>query len=254
MTAMNTPPPNPVSRRTWSCPDEARLAAYFERRLEGSQQKEVEAHVANCEHCLAQVAFLLEIQDAELPTVPPALLERVRQPASERSSWAALVWKWSPAVAVVAGVVVIASVLMMRETPVPQVASEAPAARQQATEPVAAAPSPVTTETAANPPVRATRSPTWSSPEPRLLEPKPGATVDAANLELRWAAIPQALFYDVRITDPSGQLVWSSKVEGERVQVPAGAGLKPGPYFVWVRAHLPESKLVRTQAVSFTVR
>jgi hypothetical protein len=87
-----------------------------------------------------------------------------------------------------------------------------------------------------------------------MLEPRPGATVDASDMELRWAAVPQALFYDVRITDPSGQLAWSSKVEGDRVKVPADAGLKPGPYFVWVRAHLPEGKLVRTQAVSFTVR
>ena len=87
-----------------------------------------------------------------------------------------------------------------------------------------------------------------------MLEPSAGATVDAANLELHWATIPRALFYDVRITDPSGQLVWSSKVEQERVQVPEDAGLKPGPYYVWVRAHLPEGKLVRTQAVSFTVR
>lgn len=251
---MSIPPPNPMPQRTRDCPDEARLAAYFERRLEGPQQDEVEAHVSNCEHCLAQVAFLLETQDAELPAVPAALLERVRRPASELWSWPPLVWKWSPAVAAVAGVAVIASVLMMRETPVPQVASEAAVARQQAREPVAPAQPPVTTETTANPPVRETRSPTRSSAEPRMLEPSPGATLDAANMELRWAGIPKALFYDVRITDPSGQLVWSSKVEGERVQVPADAGLKPGAYYVWVRAHLPEGKLVRTQAVSFTVR
>ena len=78
--------------------------------------------------------------------------------------------------------------------------------------------------------------------------------VNAAKLELRWTAIPQALFYEVRVTNPSGQLVWNSKVERERVQVPVEAGLKPGSYFVWVRAHLPEGKLIRTQAVSFTVR
>ena len=71
---MSIPSPNPAPQRTRGCPDEARLAAYFERRLESSQQNEVEAHVANCEHCLAQVAFLLEIQDAELPVVPASLL------------------------------------------------------------------------------------------------------------------------------------------------------------------------------------
>src|SRR5574341_2543378 len=92
-------PPNLVPRRTWRCPDEARLAAYFERSLPAPQQQEVEAHVSNCEYCLAQVAFLLEVQDAELPEVPRTLLERARQPANSRAAVSGMVWKWSPAVA-----------------------------------------------------------------------------------------------------------------------------------------------------------
>ena len=76
----------------------------------------------------------------------------------------------------------------------------------------------------------------------------------ADAFDLRWTPVPGALFYEVRITTPSGQLVWSGKVEQEHVRVPTGAGLRPGAHFAWVRAELPEGRLVRAQAVSFTVR
>jgi hypothetical protein len=252
---MSATPPNLVPQRTWRCPDEARLAAYFERRLPAPQQQEVEAHVSSCEHCLAQVAFLLEVQDAELPAVPRALLQRVRQPVSSRTRFSGMVWRWSPAVAALAGVVVVASIFVWRDQPAPGVPPDRVAQREPAPEPAAAAPAPqVTVESNAGSPRREARGQAPLPLEPRVLEPKPSATVNAANLELRWVGVPQALFYEVLITNPSGQPIWSSKVEQEQVRVPAEARLQPGPYFVWVRAHLPEGKVTRGQAVTFTVR
>jgi len=248
-------PPNLVPRRTWRCPDEARLAAYFERRLPAPQQQEVEAHVSSCEHCLAQVAFLLEVQDAELPEVPRALLERARQPASSRKTFSGMVWRWSPAAAALAGVVVVASILVWRDQPAPGVQPDHIAQREPAPERAAAAPAPqVTAESKVGSPAQVVRGQAPLPLEPRVLEPKPGATVNAADFELRWAEVPQVLFYEALITNPSGQLIWSSKVEQARVHVPAEARLRPGSYFVWVRAHLPEGKVIRSQAVTFTVR
>jgi methionine-rich copper-binding protein CopC len=252
---MSAIPPNLVPRRTWRCPDEARLAAYFERRLPAPQQQEVEAHVSSCEHCLAQVAFLLEAEDVELPEVPRALLERARQPASRGTTFSGMVWKWSPAIAVLAGVVVVASILVWRNQPAPGVQPGRVAHREQAPEPAVATPAPqVTAELKVGSQTQESRGQTPPSLEPQVLEPKPSATVHAASLELRWVGVPQALFYEVLITNPSGQLIWSSKVEQERVRVPAEARLQPGSYFVWVRAHLPEGKVIRGQAVTFTVR
>ena len=252
---MSATPPNLVPQRTWRCPDEARLAAYFERRLPAPQQQEVEAHVSSCEHCLAQVAFLLEVQDAELPEVPRALLERARQPASSRKTFSGMVWRWSPAAAALAGVVVVASILVWRDQPAPGVQPDRIAQREPAPERAAAAPAPqVTAESKVGSAPLEVRRETPLSPKPRVLEPKPGATVNAANLELRWVGIQQVLFYEVLITNPSGQPIWSSKVEQERVRVPVEARLQPGSYFVWVRAHLPEGKVIRGQAVTFTVR
>jgi len=248
--------PNLVPRRTWRCPDEARLAAYFERRLPAQQQQEVEAHVSSCEHCLAQVTFLLEVQDAELPEVPRALLERARQPANGRTTFSGMVWKWSPAVAALAGVVVVASILVWRAQPAaPGAQPNRSAHSEQAPERAAAAPAPqVTAGSKVGSPTQEARGQTPLLLEPRVLEPKLGAKVNAENLELRWVGVPRALFYEVVVTNASGELIWSSKVEQERVRVPAEARLRPGAYFVWVRAHLPEGKVIRSQAVSFTVR
>lgn len=252
---MSPIPPNLIPRRTWRCPDEARLAAYFERSLPDPQQREVEAHVSNCEHCLAQVAFLLEVQDAELPEVPRALLERARQPASSRTTFSGMVWKWSPAVAALAGVVVVASILVWREQPATEVQPGRSAHREQAPDRAVATPAPqVTAQPKVGSPTQEVRRQTQLSLEPRVLEPKAGATVNAANLELRWVGVPQVLFYEALITNPGGELIWSSKVEQERMRVPTEARLRPGLYFVWVRAHLPEGKVIRSQAVMFTVR
>lgn len=248
-------PPNLVPRRTWRCPDAARLAAYFERSLPVPQQQEVEAHVSSCEYCLAQVAFLLEVQDVEPPEVPRALLNRAQQSASSRTTFSGMVWKWSPAAAALAGVVVVASILVWRDQPAPGVQSDRAAPREQPPErAVAAPPPPVTAGPGAESPAQVVRGRTQPSLEPRVLEPKAGATVDAANLELRWAGVQHVLFYEALITNPSGEPVWSSKVEQARVHVPAEARLRPGSYFVWVRAHLPEGKVIRSQAVTFTVQ
>jgi len=251
---MSAPPPIPIPRRTWRCPDEAQLAAYFERRLPAPEQQEVEAHVSNCEHCLAQVAFLLEVQDAELPEVPRSLLERARQPASSGKTFSGMVWRWSPAVAVLAGVVVVASILVWRDRPAPGAQPNRSAPREQASQRAASIPAPQVTEgSKTGSTAQVVRGQTPPSLEPKVLKPKLGARVNAENLELRWAGVPQALFYEVLVTNPSGELIWSGKVEQERVRMPAEARLRPGSYFVWVRAHLPEGKVIRSQAVTFTV-
>jgi len=166
-----------------------------------------------------------------------------------------MVWKWTPAAAALAGVVVVASILVWRDRPAPGVQPDRIAHREQAPERAAAALAPpVTAESKVGSPTQEVRGQTPLPLEPRVLEPKPGATVNAADLELRWAGVPQVLFYEALITNPSGELAWSSKVEQARVRVPAEARLRPGAYFVWVRAHLPEGKVIRSQAVTFTVR
>ncbi|MGH9601226.1 MAG: anti-sigma factor family protein [Terriglobales bacterium] len=253
---MNQTPPSSLPQPTRHCPEEQLLAAYVEQRLPEAKRQQVEAHVSACEYCVAQVGFLLNVQDAELPEVPAALLARVRQPAAAGSWWGGLSWRWAPAAAALAGVVVVASISMQRDSAVPTTGGERPPTRQQAatSTPAVTPPAMGSAQSSATPPSRETRSLAQSGDPLRLLEPRPGATVAPEAFDLRWTPVPRALFYEVRITTPSGQLVWSSKVEQQQVRVPVGAGLRPGAHFAWVRAQLPEGRLIRAQAVSFTVR
>ena len=66
-----------LSRRTWRCPDDTRLAAYSEHRLAEKTMHRIERHIADCERCTLQLAFLIKAEDLPLPFVPPALLARV---------------------------------------------------------------------------------------------------------------------------------------------------------------------------------
>lgn len=253
---MSETAPSSFPQRTRRCPEDDVLAAYMERRLQPQKQPQVEAHVADCPYCLEQVAFLLKAQDAELPQVPAALLARVAKPAS-RPWLADISWRWAPAAVALAGVVVVASVMLRQEPAAPSAGSERPPARQQAatSTPVQPAPAPVApgASPAASSP-RETRSQAQVADGLQLLEPRVGATVTAEGFDLRWTAAPRALFYEVRITTANGQMVWSGKSEREQLRVPAAAGLQPGVHFAWVRAHLPEGRLVRAQAVSFRVQ
>lgn len=253
---MNETPPSSFPQRTWRCPEAQVLAAYMERRLQPPKQQQVEAHVSACTYCLEQVGFVLNVQDAKLPQVPAALLARVARPAT-RPWLADNSWRWAPAAVALAGVVVVASVLMRQDPAAPAVGSERPPIRQQTPAPapaVSAPPSQAPGASQAASPPRETRSHAQVADGLQMLEPRAGAMVAAESLDLRWTAVPGALFYEVRITTASGQMVWSSKAERQQLRVPADAGLRPGAHFAWVRAHLPEGKLIRAQAVSFTVQ
>ncbi len=253
---MNGTPPSLLPERTRRCPEDDVLAAFVERRLQLPRQEQVEAHVSACPYCLQQVGFVLNVQDADLPQVPSALLARVAKPT--RRPWLAdLSWRWAPATVALAGVVVVASVVMRQEPAAPSAESERPPVRQQtpAAGPALSAPvaeAPGATRDVPSP--RETRSQAPAAARAlQLLEPRPGAVVTAEGFDLRWTPVPGALFYEVRVSTASGQMVWSGKVEREQVHVPSDAGFRPGAHYAWVRAHLPGGKLIRADAVSFNV-
>src|SRR5712664_1256397 len=83
-------------RRTWRCPDYARLAAYADYRLIGRGQARLERHLAGCGYCLGQVSALARLQDAPLPAdIPASLVARARELARGKAAapWK-LAWGW----------------------------------------------------------------------------------------------------------------------------------------------------------------
>jgi hypothetical protein len=90
---------------------------------------------------------------------------------------------------------------------------------------------------------------------PSLVFPQEGAVVSAAEVEFRWTAVPQALFYEVRVLSAEGDRLWEQRVDGTRTRVPASAlSQERGKMFVSVRAQLPDGRAVKSEVVGFSVR
>jgi hypothetical protein len=238
-----------VPRRGWRCPDELSLAGYIDGTLPGGKRAALETHIAGCAHCLAQVGFAIKLQGEELSPAPPALMDRVNKARAAETGNRNMVrrWEWAGAAAVAACALLAVLVVGRQPEQMPvQIASVPRSTKSLALNPPANGPK--TNDVRE----RATRSRT--SPRLSLLEPRPGMLVAARKAEFRWTKVPGALYYTIRIANADGDLIWDTKVEGERAELPTEVTLNAGQeYFVLVHAYLAEGKVIRTSATSFKV-
>ena len=236
---------------TWRCLSEARLAAFAEGRLDDTADRAVEAHLADCGYCAGQLASLLRLDQTDAPSeVGEELLAQARrlvvspEAPSERPHW-----RWA-AVAAAAGFVAIGTSLWMRPSPSPP-APASPAAvplRTPSIPPLPRATAPVS-------PARTVRGAPTAVASPELLAPREGALVGVTDVEFRWSEVRRSLFYEVRVTDLEGSLMWQGRTEERQVRLPPAVRLTSGEaYFVWVRAHLPEGRTVESRVVGFRAR
>ena len=245
--------------RTWRCLSAEQLAAYADGRLTSQEHDHLLAHLADCDYCVREVAALAHLQDSLAADVPPSLLVRARELAeSEATGLGKLSWGWTTAAAVAAGVVVVAGLLVDRPgKAVEMQGSEVPVAVRPLPQGNAAPPTGRATPEVA-PGAQAdgnVRNRSTHASVPALLFPLEGAVVDAADVQLRWKAVPEALFYDVRVLSAEGDLLWEQRVDGTQVQMPPST-LAQGQsrMFVTVRAHLPGGGTPKSPVVGFSVR
>ena len=120
-----------------NCPDEALLSAYVEHGIPEEERAKVEAHLADCEACLGQVAFLASQPAEPSSAVAPGAVARARGlVALPPSPWRSLVLRWGTALAGVACVVLVAIAVLRpggpmqapATMPVPDVAAGTPSA------------------------------------------------------------------------------------------------------------------------------
>jgi hypothetical protein len=259
-----------------NCPDEALLSAYVERGIPDEKRATVEAHVADCEACLGQVAFLAR-QPAEAPAaVMPGPVARARDlVASPPSFWRPLVLRWGTAAAGIACVVLVV-VAVLRPGGATQAPATAPAAdvvsvprplaaSRQApadgiTPPAASRQPPadvVVPPAASRQPPAGSSSPTVRNSAPSahtlsVVSPAENATLSRRDLEFRWQAVPGSLYYEISVMTDEGTVVWQTRVEGTSTRLPDGQRLEAGArYFVRVRAHLAGGETIKSAAVSF---
>ena len=255
---MNHTPPEPSSisqaRRTWRCPSDELLSAFAEHQLDESRRRRVESHVSTCEYCVAQLGFLLRLQDEPPPEVPAALMRRVRTAASE-SALRPRLWRWAPIAATVASLVLVTSVLL-RNPSMPPLAGPPSAAKPVSAPAIPqSAPSTPTAKVNAGTTSSETRTRSPQAAVPRLVEPRPGAVLAADQVAFHWTPVKRSLYYELRVATGKGALVWKTRVEADHARLPADQHLSPGEvYFAWVRAYLPEGKTVRAEATPFRVK
>lgn len=227
----------PKWKRTWSCLDEAQLAAYVDGTQAPNVRARSENHLSKCEACRNAVATLLR-SECEPSEVPPAWLTRVRH-LGETQPRRAGAWGWAAATtALVVGA--LALTFAYRPVPRAQVAVSHPVTiPENATQPK---------------PSEQVRGLTAPSLDPAILSPAEGQTI-GQDAQLHWQAVPSALGYEVRILNVAGDTVWKSRTNSDHVPMPRTGSLRAGEkYFVLISANLPNGKTVRTHAVSFNIR
>jgi hypothetical protein len=214
-----TPPPaSGHSRPGWACPPPAVLGAYFDGEIDAASRQQLERHLADCEVCLEQVGLLARAAITPVAPVPAPLLAKAAA-VDSRSSRATIVGWAAAAVIVVAGGFLLT---------------------QQAARPAIVAPA-----------TNAVRG--VDATEVVVIEPGDGAVLSRESGVVGWEPVSRALFYEVRLTDVDGALWWETRTEATSVTIPAGA-LRPSAHgYIWITAHLPDNRSVRSPARAISI-
>ena len=226
------------ARRGWRCPDDMRLAAFIDGRLEAKARGKVESHLAGCGFCLGQIAAAVQLAEAKPAEVSEELVARaVSIVPRDAPAGSSPPWRWALAATATAGLVLVI-VPMLRETRAPSSEGE-----PVATEQPAAAPTPEP---------RAVRQLPSLGARPEIEFPREGASVSAQDLEFRWSPMEGTLFYEVSIVTSDGDIVWQGQADTPPLRLPPAVTLMPGrKYYVSVSAYLAEGKTVKSAPAGF---
>jgi hypothetical protein len=255
-------------RRGWRCPDELQLAAYLERHLSGRTLNSIEGHLADCEFCRGQIAFLTQSADWTMSEeIPVAALRQARALVPPKSTNPGLLgWRWAAVSVAGLSVIILFTFIALRFQRQRVNAPSEPLIAQQhqpelappivETSPVIAPPAPTRTSEkprSARPAAPETRRQTQPQ-QPTVVFPRNGTTVGKNELDIRWQPFAEAIFYDVRVVTTEGTLVFESKTADTHLRISDDSQLQSGTkYFVSVRAHLGQEHSVKSDPVSFRI-
>jgi anti-sigma factor RsiW len=267
------------------CPEESILAAYADGLLPEPDRAELESHLADCESCQGQIAFLASLPESPAATVPADAVARARALVPDPpAGWRPLVLRWAPAAACLACIAIV--VVSVRgpgtalhapassprsvtspsaESPMPEASSLNPEAqRRPSTAPGATLSEPRpqsgveskgrTLEAGGRIPEASVRRSAPVVSQPSVIFPADAATIAPRDLEVRWRPVPASRYYEISIVTDEGSVVWQGRLEGTSTRLPAGTRLDAGAkYFVWVKAFLAGGESVKSATVSFHV-
>lgn len=208
------------------CLSAVQLANYQDGELGDGERNLIERHLADCDHCLGQVAAISRSEADTAPaSVPAALVAQagslVTPPRSENLRWAPV---WAAVAVLILAVGTVTLHLGVGLTSAPQ--QHAPQTRYTSRDAL----------------------------EPRLLSPAEGSVIRPLEQVFRWTEVPGALFYDVRLVSLEGDLLLRERVEDTRWLLPEALKLEPGEeYFIRVDAYLSDAKFLSSEHIVFQV-
>jgi hypothetical protein len=231
-------------RRGWRCPGEGVIATYVDGSLAPDRRNRIQSHLANCAFCRHLIGDIVRAQRAEDLLLPPGLLPRAI--AQTKSQSRRLGWNLLPVAATLVITGILFAVLMLR-TP------------SRVTIP--SLPGPVTPEIAKATPAPVlgkavpdhVRKPLSVQVLPNVVSPRLNSIVAPERIEFKWELVPNARYYQLRLTSSDGDLVWESQSEATGLRLPASVDLKNGTYFVWVLAQLDGGQVRKSAPVRFLV-
>ncbi len=205
------------------CPGDTTLAGYVDGGLDETAHATFERHLVDCPECLRSVGFLSRAKEQTLVRPSRDLLRRAARlerhtAGQERHGHR----RW---VAVAAGVVLVTSVSLW-----------------------------LSRDRDLLEPGTSVRSAESDRTEVTLLSPTEGTVMPATGMTLRWRPAPASLYYEVKVVDADGGIVWQARLEQTEVVVPSEAELATGEtYYALVDALLADGKRLSSGHVGFEV-
>jgi hypothetical protein len=225
------------------CHDDYEIASYWEGGLSERDHGRLELHLADCEYCMERIGILGRAGEAETSVQVPEFLQarsaRLADSADSRVGRSNRdLWRRAPRWAAAAIVVLSIGVLSQSFSPRPD-GMESPAGVE--------------------PPghsddIRQTRNINPAAMAPNFLSAREGMTMIPGDGIFSWTAVPDSLFYQLRIVSDEGDLVWQGRVNETQWVLPSGLSLAPGAeYFVRVDAFMTEAKALNSDYLLFRV-
>lgn len=226
-----------------ACPPQQELAGYADRQLMGTRRLAVERHLASCDACTEQVAFLVRTAQMQGEQVPAELMNKALATAKREIRKEYPVWK--PALSGAFGVVILSLVgwyLVQHRSPHDATANDKVVTSQSSD--VAETHLPQSTPDDL---VRGN-----DSPESPFLFPASKQRVDATNLTFRWKTVAGATAYEIELLTDDGSVIWAEKVKSPPIALPRNVHLAKGAtYFVRLRTHHSRGSIEVSKVIEF---
>ena len=221
----------PLTDRTRFCPDDQRIAAYFDGGLDDSRRPALVRHLADCRFCQARLGMLERLATGQgARKASGDALAGAKQLPLGRFGWKLPI---APALAA-AAVVVLALALVIGGQ------------REQV-------PAPAATQPGAEQGPRELRTLRPGSSRVNVLVPAPGADIRPGSL-IRWEEVPGRLHYTVQVLARTGDVLWTERTEKNEWAVRGAPQLEPGhDYWFRVEAMLADGRTLNSRYTAFRI-